>query len=287
MKKQFMLIALVAAVLCGCNDKNAPSATVSLFPGELSGEFSVSATTKVHFSKGNLQATYDGSTWTWSFATNQWDYIGNAAANNAINGNGTASSNGTVDLFGWSTASTYYGINNSTSNSSYLGDFVDWGNNPITNGGNKANMWRTLTKDEWVYLFETRTDAVNKYGAAKVNDIPGVVLLPDNWTLPSGCGFTAGMITTSSWNNVPSTNMYDDDANQWSKMEKAGAVFLPAAGKRYNTNVTDVNSEGCYWSSIIFAPIGAYYLYFRADKLDSWYYYNQRRFDGQSVRLVR
>ena len=39
---------------------------------------------QVVFSRGNLQATTNdlGANWTWGFAENQWDYIGNAAANN-------------------------------------------------------------------------------------------------------------------------------------------------------------------------------------------------------------
>ena len=260
--------------------------TVAPTPGMLSGEFSVSDTKKVHFSKGNLQATYDGSSWTWSFAAHQWDYIGNAAANNAINGNGTVSTNGTVDLFGWSTAATYYGINNSTDYSDYSGDFKDWGNNPISNGGNTANMWHTLKKEEWVYLFQTRIDASNKFGAAKVNGKTGVVLLPDNWTLPSGCGFTPGMTSASSWDDwslVASTNIYDGDA--WTAMEKAGAVFLPAAGDREGTAVDYVGSYGYYWSATPSGTSGACCLDFGSGYLGPEDYSN--RSYGLSVRLVR
>ena len=259
--------------------------TVAPTPGMLSGEFSVSDTKKVHFSKGNLQATYDGSSWTWSFATNQWDYIGNAAANNAITGNGTVSSNGTVDLFGWSTTATNYGIHNSQDNSDYSGDFIEWGNNPITNGGNKANMWHTLDKDEWGYLFQTRTDASNKFGAAKVNGKTGIVLLPDNWTLPSGCDFTPGITSASTgadWSLVASTNIYEGD--DWTAMEKAGAVFLPAAGNRSGSDVGYGGSIGYYWSATPYDTNKAYFRYF-----DSNFYtqhYNNRYY-GFSVRLVR
>ena len=255
-------------------------------PGMLSGEFSVSDTKKVHFSKGNLQATYDGSSWTWSFAAHQWDYIGNAAANTAITGNKTVSSNGTVDLFGWSTASTYYGIHNSTNYSDYSGDFVEWGNNPISNGGNTANMWHTLKAEEWYYLVNTRTDASNKFGAAKVNGKTGVVLLPDNWTLPSGCGFTPGMTSASSWYDwslVASTNIYDGDA--WTAMEKAGAVFLPAAGYRYGTDVGNVGSRGNYWSATPSGTNYAYYLDFNSSYLNPQN--SSTRGNGRSVRLVR
>ena len=264
---------------------NSPTPpTPSTGDGVLSGEFSVSATEKVHFSQGNLQATYDGSSWTWSFATNQWDYIGDAAANTAITGN--ISSNGTVDLFGWSTASTYYGMNNSKNESDYPGEFVEWGNNPISNGGNTANMWHTLKAEEWYYLVNTRTDASNKYGAAKVNGVIGIVLLPDDWTLPSGCGFTPGMTSASSWDDwslVASTNIYDGDA--WSAMEKAGAVFLPAAGYRYGTGVYRVGSYGGYWSSTPIDTGLAYNLNFYSDGLDPQY--NGTRDYGLSVRLVR
>ena len=70
--------------------------------GGIDGLFSVSATKKVFFSKGNLRATTNdnGSSWTWSFAVFQGDAVGMAAANTTINGNGTVSVNGSVDLFG-------------------------------------------------------------------------------------------------------------------------------------------------------------------------------------------
>ena len=68
--------------------------------GVLSGTFSVSASEKVHFSKGNLQATYNGSGYDWSFAANQYAYIGNSSGNKTIK---NQSNGNVVDLFGWST----------------------------------------------------------------------------------------------------------------------------------------------------------------------------------------
>ena len=261
--------------------------------GALSGEFSVSATNKVHFSQGNLQATYNGSSWTWVFAANQYDYIGSAAANNAINGNGTVSSNGTVDLFGWSTAATYFGIHNSTDNSTYSGDFVDWGTNAITNGGNAANLWRTLTKDEWVYLFYTRTNAATLFGLGSVNGVNGTILLPDNWELPAGASFIASTTQGLVWTD---DSYYYDENNghftdntytkeQWSVMESAGAVFLPAAGNRYGSDVYNVGSGGGYWAATPYDTDFAYFLFFYS------YYLNPQNYNGRSsgfsVRLVR
>ena len=197
MRKILSFFAFVAIVLtfaaCGGKDGNNPvisggNGNTPEQPkpvGAIKGKFSVAADKQVYFSKGNLQATTEnkGESWTWSFATNQWDFVGNQVANNAIGGNGKVSANGSVDLFIWSISDQYYGIH---VQENHFAPLVDWGNNPISNGGNQPNLWRTMTQSEWEYLFQTRKDAANKYGAAKVNDILGYVLLPDEWTFPSG-----------------------------------------------------------------------------------------------------
>ena len=233
--------------------------------GALNGKFTINANgDKIQFSKGNLQ--YVG---TWQFATNQWDYFGNSQSDNHR------------DLFGWGTGNNPNNV--STNDNDYV-PFTDWGVNPISNGGSEANLWRTLTKDEWVYLFNTRTDASNKYGAAKVNGIKGIVLLPDDWTLPSGCGFTAGMTSASSWSDwslVASTNIYEGQA--WAAMEANGAVFLPAACNRYGTDIAGVGS-GHYWSATRHAAYDAYRLYF--DSYDIHQQGYRVCSSGLSVRLV-
>ena len=253
--------------------------------GAIDGKFTINDSGgKVYFSQGNLQATTTdlGAHWTWSFATNQWDCIGGRfilesepqTGNNFISGNGIVSANGTVDLFGWSTSTTYYGIYYSGSSGSYSGPFVDWGS--IAIGSDAANTWHTLTKDEWKYLFESRTDAGNKYGKATVNGIHGVVLLPDGWSIPDGCYFTAG------YGNGWDINIYD--ASAWNDMEANGAVFLPAAGVRRETSVSVVGSNGQYWSSTSSTSTYAYYMFFGNS---SMYDHSLYRCNGRSVRLVR
>ena len=69
------------------------------------------------------------------------------------------------------------------------------------------------------------------------------------------------------------------------KSKKNGkSIFLPAAGRRYGTDVYNVGFNGYYWSSSAYGDYGAFYLYF-----DSYgvYTYNGSRFYGRSVRLVR
>lgn len=259
----------------------APSTPTPTTPGMLSGKFSVSATKKVHFSQGNLQ--YQASTQTWRFAENQYDMIGNA------NSNISASYSGWIDWFGGGTGNNP--TNTSMSNSDYS-TFVDWGVNAISNGGNEANLWYTLSNDEWVYLFCTRTNAASLFGLGSVNGINGTIILPDSWVTPDGASFTpsttlgladqGGSYYNDKGGNF-SHNTYT--AEQWSVMESAGAVFLPAAGHRDSTGASDVGAEGCYWSSTPKDQDGAYFLDFNAN---SFYPRNSRfRNNGHSVRLVK
>ena len=249
----------------------APSAPT----GAIDGLFSVSSTKQVYFSQGNLQAVCasadsDGSTqetWTWQFASNQYEV---GTANSAINGNGSVSTAGTVDLFCWSTDATYYGISTITDNTGLQGAFVDW-------GGNIGSDWRTLTSAEWDYLFSGRTNAASKYGHGSINGVNGMIILPDSWTLPDGLSFTSG--------NSASTNSYT--TAEWSQMESAGAVFLPAAGIHIGTNVYDVGSTGLYWSSSVYEDnkVYAFRLSFGDDSFLVSSDYGDKS-QGCSVRLV-
>ena len=266
------------------------------------GMFSVSSTQKVYFAKGNLQATYydenysdeTPGTWSWAFATNQWEYIGGKdeedngteTGNNFINGNGTLSKNGTVDLFGWSTAATYYGIHNSKTGNDYSGDFVDWGN--IIGPG---SGWRTLTKDEWTWLLgpngtNCRTSSKigetenARFAKAKLFDTThGLIIFPDSYTHPDGVAVPTGINETdgTSWN----ANTYN--ATDWGKMEAAGCVFLPVAGRRSGTNIRYV---GYYWSA---TPEGtdAYLMQFGEGTGDTGTNAYTFRYMGNVVRLVK
>ena len=108
-----------------------------------------------------------------------------------------------------------------------------------------------LTKEEWDYTIKN-----SSIGFATVNEIPGLVILPDNWETPSGCSFSA---STDSY----SANIYY--TTQWLAMEERGAVFLPAAGYYYSS-VKKVGQAGAYSSSTPY-NIGTtvYFLYFLND----------------------
>ena len=276
MRKFFLFIA---ALYC--------AVMVNATEGALPGLFSVSATTRVQFSQGNLQ--YQASTNTWRFAEHQYDMIG------LDNAYVSPTYSGWIDLFGWGTGS------NPTLLSGDSWDyytFTDWGTNAISNGGNQADQWHTLTQDEWIYLVRDRLYARQLIGLATVNSITGIILLPDNWVTPSGLVFNDFATKEFFWEAYQE---YSDDTEEfhygdnvytsddWLKMEAAGAVFLPAAGDRIDQWSPDMNiySSGRYWSSTPWsaaAPGVAYYFSFNAKRAGV---NATEGHEGYAVRLVQ
>lgn len=284
------------------NNGNGVSIAMTKVYPYIDAVFTVAQGKTVKFSKGNLQYLGTGTsgkeTPKWRFADNQWDYMGNGTNGNvAIDGYSaynTGSNSATPtdadkaaarDLFGWGTSGggtpttpPYMTINNNGSiyggTSNIAGTDCDWGvYNKEVIENNDGKNWRTLTSAEWAYVFQGRTDASQKYGHGSVDGVNGMIILPDVWVLPSGLSFTAG---DSSWNS------YTTD--QWEKMEKNGAVFLPAAGYRDGASVYNVGSVGYYWSSTNYLSYGAYFVHFNSGGFNPSN--ASHRYDGYSVRLV-
>ena len=269
--------------------------------------FSVSATHQVRFSKGNLQ--YKASNNVWRFGHHQYDYRG------AGNNNRSATYTGWIDQFPW--ASSGYHDNTDFDNtgyypyggpgwsygpSSHMADWdlvntsaqYDWGvHNPISNGGNVAGQWRTLTHEEWNYLINQRPNAHILKGWATVNGVRGLVLLPDSWTLPSGVTFNP----TNNNNGNYLQNIYG--VTEWGIMEAAGALFLPTTGttaentysSRYWSTTTIRNGIFQQWSN----TAGSMYWSYSTDNnslgYTIYYYYPSVNGAGKSdclfVRLVK
>ncbi|MCR4665459.1 MAG: leucine-rich repeat protein [Paludibacteraceae bacterium] len=282
------------------------------------GKFSVSATQQVTFSPGNLQynaalGTHqcaDGKTLqgTWRFAEHQWDYVGED------NKNISSTYEGWIDLFGFGTsgwdsgATEYQPWSTSQTNSDYYpggsyendltGNYAnaDWGvYNQI--GNDAPGTWRTLTCDEWVYLFHDRSNAENLFGLGKVNGVPGAIILPDGWQAPSGVTFIASAENGLSWQGSgyyqSGSNHYNDNAfvsgpsGTWDAMATSGAVFLPASGTRFITAYSNnTTSFGLYWSSSTTSyGTRAYYLDFNTSQVYLRHNYDERSW-GFAVRLV-
>ena len=266
----------------------------------INGLFTINAEgNQVVFAQGNLQAvctSADGDastqeTFTWRFAEHQWDYIGGnysggtitPTGNNFIDGSGSVSAAGTVDLFSWvgeSSALTgvaAYGIClwGVGGNNAADGLKSDWGNL-------FGDDWHALSKDEWDYIFNTRsTTSGVRYAKATVNGVAGVILLPDDWstsyytlasTNTSTAAFGANSINSTNWTN---------------SLEAHGAVFLPAGGSRSFGNIYNQNAYGFYWSNSPDSEDGnkASLLIFHPGDLQTQY--TENRGFGFSVRLVK
>ena len=245
--------------------------------GAINGVFSVSNNKQVYFSKGNLQ--YQPSTKKWRFAEQQGDFIGKD------NNKASKKNNRWVDWFAWNTANNP--MSRSKKSEDYKGDeFVDWGHNPISNGGNTPDMWHTLTKDEWEYLFKNRQK--NSHFAAIVNGVYGVVLLPDNWD-PNlydvkYIGMSDGAYWSSEWPGGFELRPSESGAgknvislSEWkNKFEANGAVFLPAAGY-YGINAKiKTDYVGFYWAK----PNKPYEIYVNRFKKDRFTKDNKFKVDA-------
>ena len=265
-------------------------------------------------------ADASGVAGTFRFAEHQWDYVGDAT-NGTVYENGTKCNNalisssytGWIDLFGWGTSGwnngNYfyqpYDISNSTTSPyTYANGYgygptdgstytygltgayanADWGvyNRNALNATLPAaerGDWRTPTKDEWVYILNTRTTCSGvRYAKATVNEVPGLIIVPDNWSTS-----TYALNSTNTAGAAYTTNVIS--SAQWTTLENAGCAFLPAAGDRSGTSVTNVGSRGFYWSATYYTSNRAYRLYFYSGILDPSNY--SSRCYGRSVRLVR
>ena len=130
-------------------------AQVAFVPaGALTGVFSVSATKKVHFSKGNLY--YDGSA--LNFEANQYATPSSFDASH-------------VSHFTWSdNIASAVSTSNSGNNL-----FCDENHKVSVDGGDA--IYYALSKDEWTYLFSNHT---KKW--ASVNGVNGYVIAPDDFS---------------------------------------------------------------------------------------------------------
>lgn len=281
--------------------------------GILPGRFSISDGRQIRFSMGNLQYQPATHTWRFAeqqyFTAYHQGEENSSSQSNPSYVDATAdygeSSMKFIDLFGWGTSGysnpddaycanyqpnsiasaqvdmtyNYYGYGPSSNmtdkNLTGTSAEYDWGiHNAISNGGNRAGMWRTLTIEEWDYLSNGRPNASLLKGLGFVDGTYGLILLPDDWDQPAGASFD------------PSADSNNYTPSQWEAMQLAGAVFLPAAGSRFGCMVNYMGVYGGYWSSSAFTDnINARY-FFISSTMPGDASYKYYRCAGHSVRLV-
>ena len=116
--------------------------------------------------------------------------------------------------------------------------------------------WRTLSTNEWQYLFNTHS---SKW--ATVNGVNGYVIAPDDF---------AGTLSAT----------YADDA----ALAADNLVFLPAMGSYSDSFIFGVGLSGNYWSSSTNGESQAYCASFGSNNARS---ITASRDNGYSIRLVR
>lgn len=198
--------------------------------GDFIPYYSVNDSDMVLFSLGNLQ--YQAGSGTWC---NEVNVDGCVCDNNSYDPEGEW-----LRLFGWSgrNRTAPYGVSESERLADYRGEFVDWGRNRIDTI--EGNEWRTLSIDEWDYLFCKRENADILWSKATLEGMAGLILLPDNYTDMAPIPWTG---------KAEDYGTYCFSMEQWAEMDIAGAVFLPASGRRVGKEVREEQERGYYWSS--------------------------------------
>lgn len=105
--------------------------------------------------------------------------------------------------------------------------------------GPTTNDWYALSQEEWDYLCQNST-----FGFATVNDIHGLIILPDGYSGSAINVYNPQDGSRILWND----NIYS--GNAWTAMENNGVVFLPAAGyANFIGRTFGQGDEGYYWLS--------------------------------------
>ena len=222
-------------------------------PSKRIGIFSIAKDKYVTFSQGYLQ--YVRSKDQWLFAPNQSHFTGERHYKNGQLAD-------TIMYFGWSgkNSKAPWGISLSANANDYVGEFLDWGSNSIA--GDAPNTWRSISEEEWMYLYQERENAEKLISLGMVESINGLIILPDSWILPAGMHFEPSMQVT--------TNQYSKQ--EWSIMENAGAIFLPMTGY-FNHKLSDmrhINEEGYVRLNALRDGRQVYSLYMKGRIIDSY-----------------
>ena len=246
----------------------------------LGGVFSASTDRKIRFSKGNLY--YSANNWKYHFDNNQYDAGPDEESYSHLGHFYWSSDESIAFSFGW------YSDPDASSTDVFFTNRQDF----IING---CSSWFTLSKDEWEYILEKRkttygtgvlSEDNHRYAAVKANNMPGLLLFPDEFTWPSEAGDEPQTFNTSSsdWNNL---NL---SISEFAALQNVGCAFLPAAGYRdgqsgnvYPSKVYSLTTAG-YYSTASTASTDSYELTFSSSNVNPSDC--QSRFYACSVRLV-
>ena len=248
----------------------------------LPGLFSVGENKQVYFSTGNLQyRPMDGS---WRLAPQQYHICFNEnVLEVGDNFSDWMGEDKWSDCFVWGSW-IEGGIPYFTDlNEKVYNPPVDADGNLISDCAFGAE-WTILTTDEWTYLLDNRIDAIEKRACAKVDTSFGLILLPDSWIQPEGLTPLVTEFDVKYKKDIP--NQYS--AEEWKKMESAGAVFIPECYRLY-TDLTMLRHFLYHTKSYSVADGAGYYIDMDVKTNNYDYILSANGFNnyGTSVRLVQ
>lgn len=246
----------------------------------LDGVFSVSNTTKVRFSRGNLFCVgmdddYYPAIVSWGFEPNQYASYTTRDVNHISHFLWCKSAEESVKLpYGEGEVAAYNdNLFTNASPTKPKGNFA-------VNG--QQGLWRALSggsSGEWGYLINRKSGTLRKVGVKVCGRDGCLILLPDDWKWGEN-GVGSGWLSEYS----------ESTTVKWSTMEAAGAVCLPPAGCRLGDpdgvilkDIIDTG-RGFYWTSTPDNILKATGLEF----FSGWFsdHQNQVRSLGYSLRLV-
>lgn len=245
--------------------------TVTILPaGALTREFTVNSSgKKVYFSKGNLY--WNGST--YQFEATQYYWWGHTSKTRV----GSFYYSSKADI---ARADSYSSSGRTNPEILFTNSTETAPNANFTVNGVKGK-YRSLSFSEWNYLVNSRSG--NRYAKGKVNNINGLILLPDGYVHPSDVPALKNINKATvdySGNNFNTT--------QWAKLEAAGAVFLLCHGYRSGIDLHDTGTRSYYLSSTCSGLSSSKVFYFNSNDIytSSSTFYNIERKYAHSIRLV-
>ena len=175
------------------------------------------------------------------------------------------------DYFAWGEVEPYYSSQDPLTWKEGKSEGYNW---PSYKWGNGASS--TLTK----YNTDSPRGSVDNKTVLDPEDDAAHVILGGKWRMPTDAEWIE-LIAKCTWTRTTQNGVN----GRLVTGPNGNSIFLPAAGRRYDTNFDDAGSLSYYWSSSLYTvlPDLAWYVYFYSVTVRRNYDY---RYHGFSIRPV-
>ena len=225
-----------------------------------------------------------------SYAKDFIDRVANNAAEHLERPfNNGAGSGSYVDL-GLPSGTLWATCNIGANSPEEYGDYFAWGETEGYNDGKTDFSWSTYKWCNGSYDSLTKYNTRSIYGTVDnkteldLKDDAAYVNWGPDWRIPSIEQFQE--LINSSYTATVWTTLNGVYGHKISSKKNGNSIFLPAAGYRYYSSLSNDGSDGYYWSRTLISssPFQAWRLYFNSSGIFTKY---ENRNYGRSVRPVR